>query len=59
MDITEAQLSWLMSCLLLLGPVIGWPLIMTVLALIREQWVLGRLYWHWRTALDWRDRRER
>jgi len=58
MDITEAQLYWIMGCLLLFGLVIGLPSIATALALLREQRVLGRLYWHWRTALDRRDRRE-
>jgi hypothetical protein len=59
MDITEAQLYWIMSCLLLFGLVFGYPTIMTVLALIREERVLGRLYWHWRIAMDRRDRPER
>ncbi len=52
MDITEAQLYWIMGCLLLFGLVIGYPSIMTVLALMREERVLGKLYWHWRMALD-------
>jgi hypothetical protein len=52
MDITEAQLDWIMGRLLLFGLVIGWPSIMTALALLREERVLGRLYWHLRTALD-------
>jgi hypothetical protein len=55
-DITEAQLGGIMGCLLLLGLVLGYPSIMTALALLREQRVLGRLYWHLRTALDrWRS----
>ena len=52
MDITEAQLGWIMGCLLLLGLVIGYPTIMTALALLREQRVLGRLYRQLRTGLD-------
>ena len=56
MDITEAQLSWIMGCLLLFGLVIGYPLIMTLLALMREEKVLGRLYWHWRIAMDQRGK---
>jgi hypothetical protein len=52
MEITEAQLGWIMGCLLLFGLVIGWPSITTALALLREERVLGRLYWHLRTALD-------
>ena len=59
MDITEAQLFWIMGCLLLFCLVIVYPSIMTALALLREQRVLGNLYWHWRTALDRRERRER
>jgi hypothetical protein len=51
-DITEAELGWIMGCLLLLALVIGYPSIMTALAVLREQRVLGRLYWHLRTALD-------
>jgi hypothetical protein len=56
-DITEAQLGWIMGSLLLFGLVLGWPSIMTALALIREERVLGRLYWHLRTALDRRRHR--
>jgi hypothetical protein len=59
MDITEAQLEWIMGRLLLFGRVIGWSSITIALALLREEQVLGRLYWHLRTALDRMDRRER
>ena len=58
MDITEAQLEWIMGCLLLFGLVIGWPAITTGLALLREERVLGRLCWQLRTALDRRRDRE-
>ena len=34
MDITEAQLGWIMGCLLLLGLVLGYPSIMTALAFL-------------------------
>ena len=51
-DITEAQLVWIMGCLLLLGLVLGYPSIRTALALMREYKELGRLYWHLSTALD-------
>jgi hypothetical protein len=53
MGITEAQLGWLMGCALLLG----WPALATALALLHEQRVLGKLYWHWRALLDARKRR--
>jgi hypothetical protein len=36
-----------MDCLLLFGLVIGYPSIMTALALLREYEVRGRLYWHY------------
>ena len=52
MDITEAHLGWIMGCLLLFGLVIAYPSIMTALASLREERVLGTLYWHFRTALD-------
>ena len=52
MDITEAELGWLMGCALLLARLLGWPALSTALALLREQRVLGRLYWHLRTAFD-------
>jgi hypothetical protein len=57
MDISEAQLGWIMGCLLLFGLVIGYPSIMTALALLREERVLGKLYWNLRTALDRRKPR--
>jgi hypothetical protein len=37
MDITAAQLEWILGCVLLFALVIGWPSIATVLALLREQ----------------------
>lgn len=52
MDLTEAQLNYIMGSLVLLGIVFGWPALTTALALMREHKVLGRLYWHLRTALD-------
>ena len=57
MDITEAQLDWLMGGFLLFALLVLYPTFMTVLALIREQRVLGKLYWHWRTLLDARRKR--
>ena len=58
MDITEAELYWILGCLLLFGLVIGYPSLMTLLALMREQRVLGKLYWRFRAALDDRPRRQ-
>jgi len=52
MEITEAQLGWIMGCLLLLGLVLGYPSLLTAIALLREQRLLGKLYWYVRTALD-------
>lgn len=52
MDITEAQLNYIMGSALLLGMVLGWPALTTALALMREYKVLGRLYFYWRLLLD-------
>lgn len=52
MELTEAQLGYIMGSALLLGIVLGWPALTTALALMREYKVLGRLYWHLRAALD-------
>ena len=57
MDITEAQLGWIMGCFLLLALVIGWPALTTARALLREERVLGKLYWHWQVLLEARRRR--
>jgi hypothetical protein len=57
MDITEVELGWIVGCLLLFGLMIALPSIATALALLREQRVLGRLYWHLRAALDQRHKR--
>ena len=57
MDITEAQLEWLMGCCLLFALLVLFPTFMTALALMREEHVLGKLYWWWRTLLDERKRR--
>jgi len=57
MDITEDQLGWIMGCVLLLALLLGWPALTTALALLREQRVLGRLSWRWRTLLETRRRR--
>ena len=57
MAITEAQPGWIMGCLFLLALVIGYPALATALALLREQRVLGKLYWHLRTALNRRRNR--
>ena len=59
MDLTEAQLNYIMSSALLLGIVLGWPALTTAIALMREYKVLGRLYWHWKMALDRRQRNGR
>ena len=50
-------LAAVVGCLLLVCLVIVYPSIVTALALLREQRVLGKLYWHWRTALDRRGRK--
>lgn len=52
MEISEVQFSWIMGCLFLFALVIGYPSLVTALALLREERVLGRLYWHLRSALD-------
>ena len=52
MDITEAQLEWIMGCVFLAALVIGWPAFTRALALLREERVLGKLYWHLKAALD-------
>ena len=57
MDITEARLGWIMGCALLLALLLGWPALSTAVALLREERVLGRLYWHFRIARDRRRRR--
>jgi hypothetical protein len=56
MDITEDQLNW-MGSLFPFCLVNVFPTITTAVALLREQQVLGRLYWHWIMARD--RRRER
>jgi hypothetical protein len=56
MDISEAQLSWAMSCALILAAGIGWPALTTAIALLREQRLLGRVYWHVLMELDRRRR---
>jgi hypothetical protein len=50
-DLTEAQLGYIMGSALLLGLVLGWPALTTAIALMREYKVLGRIYWHLRAAL--------
>jgi hypothetical protein len=57
MNITEAQPGWPMGCALLLALLLGSPALSTALALLREQRVLGRLYWHLITALDRKRKR--
>ena len=52
MDITETQLGWILGCLLLFALVVLYPTFMTVLALMRQQRVLGKLYWHLKGAID-------
>ncbi len=59
MDITEAELSWLMGCLFVFLLIIGYPSVLTAIALIREERVLGKLYWHWQVLLEARRRRKR
>ena len=54
MDLTEAQLGYIMGSILLLALVLGWPALTTALALMREYKVLGRLYWYLRMLLDTR-----
>jgi hypothetical protein len=44
-DITDAQLSWLMGCAFLLALVLGWPALTTAIGL-GEYRVLGQLYRH-------------
>ena len=58
MELTEAQLGYIMGSLLLLGMVLGWPALTTALALMREYKLLGRLYWYWRMLLDRQTRRD-
>jgi hypothetical protein len=51
-ELTEAQLAYIMGSALLLRIVLGWPALTTALALMREYKVLGWLCWHLRAALD-------
>lgn len=55
MDITEAQFSWIMGCLFLVLLIIGYLCVLTAVKLLRQEQVLGRLYWHLRTFLDTRS----
>jgi hypothetical protein len=57
MDVSEAQLSWIMGCVFLLALVLGWPALTTALALIREERLLGKIYWYWQVWLEARRRK--
>ena len=52
MDISEAELIWIMGGLLLLAFVLGYRPLVSALLLLRQQRALGRLYWLVRTMLD-------
>ena len=54
MDLTEAQLNYIMGSALLLGLVLGWQALTTALALTHEYKVRGRLYFYLRMLLDTR-----
>lgn len=53
MNISEPELGWIMGCLFLLGILLAYPALMTALALMRTERVLGKLYcWYIVLALD-------
>lgn len=56
-ELSDGALALVFGGLLLAGLLLGYPALMTALALIREQRVLGKLYWHLRSALDIRLKR--
>jgi hypothetical protein len=57
MDITEAQLTWLFGCCLMLAMLLGYPALTTAIALLRAERTLGKLFWHIVTVFDLRHRR--
>jgi hypothetical protein len=57
MDITEAQLTWLFGCSLILALVLGYPALTTAIALLRTQRALRKLFRHFVPALDLRRHR--
>lgn len=52
MDLTEAQLLWTALGVLLVSLLLVCPALSTAITLIREQRLLGKLYWQVRIALD-------
>jgi hypothetical protein len=57
MDITEAQLSWIFGCLLIVGLLFAYPALTTAIALLRAERRLGKLFWAVVTAFDRQRRR--
>lgn len=52
MDITEAQLTWLFRCCLIVAMIVGYPALTTAIALMRAERTLGKLFWSVITAFD-------